>query len=73
MSIVMAGGGIAGGQVYGASDRHGAYPVDRPVTPGDVIATIYHCLGIRPRTELPDHAGRPVPVCSGEPILGLFA
>jgi hypothetical protein len=72
-SIVMAGGGIAGGQVYGASDRHGAYPIDKPVTPADIVATIFHCLGIRPHTELPDHSGRPVPICSGKPILGLLA
>ena len=42
----MAGGGIRGGQVVGASDRHAAYPADRPVTPQEVLATIDHCLGI---------------------------
>jgi hypothetical protein len=72
-SIVMAGGGIVGGRVHGTTDRHGAYPIEKPVTPGDIIATVYHCLGIAPHTELLDHSGRPVPLCSGEPIPGLLA
>jgi len=64
----MAGGGIRGGQVHGASDRYAAYPVDDPVTPGDVTATIYHCLG------MPDQQfGRLLPICSGKPIRGLLA
>ncbi len=45
---LLAGGGIQGGQVYGASDRIAAYPRDNPVYPGDLAATIYHALGIRP-------------------------
>jgi hypothetical protein len=64
-SVVFAGGGVRGGMVYGASDKHGAYPVANPVTPQDVAATIYHCLGIDPETRLPDRLGKPVEVGSG--------
>src|SRR5207248_7048133 len=45
-SVVLAGGGIRGGQVYGSSDRGAAYPSTNPVSPADLVATIYHCLGI---------------------------
>jgi hypothetical protein len=74
MSLVMAGGGISGGRVYGASDRYAAYPADKPLTPGDIAATIYHCLGIDYLTELPDpHTGRSFRICSGAPIPGLLS
>ena len=53
-SIVMAGGGVRGGQVYGASDRSAAYPSTNPVSPADIAATIYHCLGIDARGHLTD-------------------
>ena len=52
-SLMLVGGGIQPGLVYGASDKTGAFPADRPTTPGDIIATIYQLLGIRP-------AARPV-------------
>jgi hypothetical protein len=72
-SVVFAGGGIRGGALYGASDKHGAAPVANPVTPQDVAATIYHCLGIDPETRLPDRHGRPVEVGSGgKPIHALL-
>ena len=58
-SIVMAGGGVRGGQVYGSSDRSAAYPSTNPVSPADVAATIYHCLGIDPREHVTDQQGRP--------------
>src|SRR5205814_203378 len=45
-SVLLAGGGIRGGQVFGASDRIGAYPATPPVDPVDVHATIYHCMGV---------------------------
>jgi Protein of unknown function (DUF1501) len=47
-SVVVAGGGVRGGQVVGASDAHASAPIDRPVTPGDLLATMYHSLGIEP-------------------------
>ncbi len=68
-SVLFAGGGIRGGAVFGASDRDGAYPVANPVTPQDVAATIYHCLGIDPETRLPDRLGRPVEVGSGGKVI----
>src|SRR5207244_11662181 len=46
MSVLFAGGGIRGGQTYGASDKVAAYPLDRPVAPEDVTKTVYHALGI---------------------------
>jgi hypothetical protein len=64
-SVVFAGGGVRGGAVFGASDKNGAFPVANPVTPQDVAATIYHCLGIDPQTRLPDRLGKPVEVGSG--------
>ena len=68
----MAGGGVTGGQVYGRSDRHAAVPLDNPVAPGDVVASIYHSLGIDPAAELTDQLSRPLRACQGEVIPGLF-
>jgi Protein of unknown function (DUF1501) len=71
---VLAGGGIRGGVVYGASDKDAAYPIDRPTSPEDLAATIYHALGIDHHLQLPDPQGRPVPIVNGgQPLLPLFA
>jgi hypothetical protein len=68
-SVVLAGAGIRGGTVYGASDAQAAFVKDLPVSTGDICATIYHCLGIDPDMPVYDHAGRPVPVANGgQPI-----
>jgi hypothetical protein len=72
-SVMLAGGGIRGGQVYGASDRTAAFPSTNPVSPADVAATIYHCLGIEPRAHVADQQGRPFTVCTGTPVRGLLA
>jgi hypothetical protein len=64
-SVVLAGGGVRGGQVYGSSDRGAAYPSTNPVGPADLAATIFHCLGIDPRTEVTDQHGRPFVVSTG--------
>ena len=72
-SVVLAGAGIRGGQVYGSSDRGAAYPSTNPVGPADIAATIYHCLGIDPRTETTDQQGRPMVVSAGTPIKALLA
>src|SRR5206468_3053514 len=72
-SIVMAGGGIRGGQVFGSSDRSAAYPSTNPVGPGDVAATIYHLLGIDPQAHVTDHQGRPFVVSNGKPIEPILA
>jgi hypothetical protein len=72
-SVVLAGGGIQGGQVIGSSDAHAAAPADRPVTLPDLLATIYHSLGIRRRYVAgPD--GTPVALLeeNAEPIRELF-
>ncbi|HCS51619.1 MAG TPA: DUF1501 domain-containing protein, partial [Planctomycetaceae bacterium] len=46
LTDVLAGGGILGGQTYGASDARGEYPIDKPVTPADIAHTVYHAMGI---------------------------
>lgn len=71
-SALLAGGGVRGGQVYGASDRIGAFPRDNPVTPEDMLATIYHALGIAPDSEIRDREGRPVRICDGRPVTAIF-
>ncbi|MCS7168411.1 MAG: DUF1501 domain-containing protein [Gemmatales bacterium] len=71
-SAVLAGGGIRGGQVYGASDKHAAYPVEHPVTPDDLLATIYYALGLAPESEVHDPQGRPWRITHGQPILALW-
>jgi hypothetical protein len=74
-TILMAGGGIKGGQVIGASDEIGGAPRDRPTTPGQIAATVFSSLGIDPGTELPGAGGRPIPLVDRgtEPISELLA
>jgi hypothetical protein len=67
-SVALAGGGVKGGMVHGASDSIAAYPKDGRVTPPDLLATIFHCLGIRPDAEIHDSQGRPIPLTRGEVI-----
>jgi hypothetical protein len=64
-SVLLAGGGIRGGIVFGSSDRIGAYPRSEPVDPIDVHATILHCMGIGPSSEIRDQLGRPYAVSTG--------
>jgi hypothetical protein len=72
-SAMLAGGGIRGGQVYGSSDKHGAFPADNPVSPAAFAATLYHCLGIAPDAEIPDRLGRPTKITTdGEPVAALL-
>ena len=71
-STLLAGGGIRGGQVYGASDRDAAYPADKPTSPEDLLATMYYALGISPETEIFDAVSRPFPVSRGRPLTSLF-
>jgi hypothetical protein len=72
-TCLLAGGGIPGGQVYGASDRYGAYPERQPVHPYDLLATLYHTLGIDLATEYRDHLQRPRRLVEhGDVIAGLF-
>ena len=70
-----AGGGVQGGRVVGKSDPIGGFPAERPVEPGDVVATIFHSLGLNPGATLPGPSGRPFPLVDfgNEPIKELFA
>lgn len=67
-SLALAGGGIKGGVVFGASDRNAAYPLDGRVEARDLIATVFHCLGYAPDTEIRDSLARPIPISRGEVI-----
>jgi hypothetical protein len=67
-SVALAGGGIRGGMLYGASDTIAAYPKENRVQPQDLTATIFHCLGYDPQTEMHDTLGRPLPLSRGEVI-----
>lgn len=69
---LLAGGGIRGGRVYGASDRIGAYVKDLPVTPDDYMATILHAFGFAPETEVYDQLNRPHRISLGTPVTALF-
>ncbi len=71
-SVVLAGGGIRGGQVYGSSDAHAAWPKTNPVLPEDVIATTYHALGIPQHGLIYDRERRPHRICEGRPLVELF-
>jgi hypothetical protein len=71
-TTVFAGGGVRGGQLYGRSDRTGAYPTENPVSPEDMLATIYHAVGIRPDTEVHDREGRPQRICEGQAVTAIF-
>lgn len=69
---LMGGGGLKGGQVVGSTTDKGEYPKDRPVTPEDMLATLYHVLGIDTKQTFIDRSGRPHPILSkGAPIAEL--
>lgn len=67
-SVALAGGGVRGGVVHGKSDGHAAWPVAGRVEPRDLHATMFHCLGFPPETELTDTEGRPHPLSRGRVI-----
>lgn len=70
-SVVLAGGGIRGGQTYGTSDRRGEYPADKPVTPAHIAKTVYQQMGVRD-LEAQDPDGRVYNLLAeGEPLLAL--
>ena len=71
---LMYGGGMKMGQVIGATNRYGEHPSERPLRPQDILATIYQFLGINPRHEFTNLAGRPLPILPyGDPITELFS
>ena len=66
---LLAGGAVKPGCVHGTSDKQAAYPIDVPVTPGDLCATIYELLGISHEATVPDHLTRPIPIShGGQPV-----
>jgi uncharacterized protein (DUF1501 family) len=71
-SVALAGGGIRGGQVYGASDKLGGYPKEGQVQPQDLTATIFHCLGYPASTEIRDALGRALAISRGRIIRAAF-
>jgi hypothetical protein len=71
-SVLLAGGGVKGGQAYGRSDARGAFPAEKPLTPADVVATVYHALGIDPHVTLHDARGQAHVLCDGKPIRDLL-
>jgi len=69
-SVLLAGAGIRGGAIYGASDDQAAFIKDKPVHVRDICATIYHLLGIDPEMPVYNRAGRPIPIAhGGRPIV----
>ena len=68
-SVLLGGGGLKGGQVIGASEARGGKVIDRPISPGDLLATLYQGLGIPLETHYEDSSGRPVSIVgAGKPI-----
>ncbi len=72
-TTLLAGGGVKRGFVYGESDKTASYPAKDPVKPDDLSATIYHLLGIDPHAEVYDATNRPLPISSGNPVMGVVA
>jgi hypothetical protein len=72
-SVALAGAGIRGGVVHGSSDPIGAYPASGRVQPQDLTATIFHCLGLDPHSEINDTLGRPIPISRGDVIQQILA
>jgi Protein of unknown function (DUF1501) len=71
---LLTGGGVKAGHVHGATDRHAAYPVSHLVSPANLVATIYHLLGVDPHLTVPDRIGRPMPIAQGgEAVEGVLA
>lgn len=72
-SIGMAGGGVKRGLVYGSSTKDGGYPDTCPVTPDDLAATMFHCLGIDHTQHMHDQGGRPIALSVGDPVRDILA
>jgi hypothetical protein len=70
---LFAGGGTKPGVVHGTTDKTAAYPVDHPVSAGDLVATVYHLVGVDPEATVPDHTGRPTHIShGGRPVTGVL-
>lgn len=73
-SLMMVGGGFKPGLVYGSSDKIGAFPAANPLTPGDIVSTMYHALGIPHDAEIRDALNRPYRVVpTGDVVADLLA
>jgi Protein of unknown function (DUF1501) len=72
-TVLLAGGGVKRGFVYGASDSIGAYPTRDPCRPEDLAATMFHLMGIDPATEIRDSLNRPLPISRGSVVTGVLA
>jgi hypothetical protein len=73
MSFIVSGGGMQTGQVIGATNPRAEYPIERPLSPNDLWATVYQHLGIDPEDTFPDFQGRPMPILPfGDPIKELL-
>jgi len=73
-STLLAGGKIPGGTLYGQSDKDAAYALDKPVSPEDLAATVYHALGIDPELRINNFENRPTQIVEGgTPVLGLWS
>jgi hypothetical protein len=71
---LLTGGGVKAGCVFGKTDKEAGYPIDHPVSSGDIVATIYQLLGVDPHLMVPDLSGRPIHVAhGGEPIWDILA
>ncbi len=71
-TVLLAGGGVKGGYVYGSSDSHAMYPDEHPVKPEDLAATLFYLMGIDPETEIMDRNDRPLPI-GGRPVLDVVS
>jgi uncharacterized protein (DUF1501 family) len=70
-SVVLGGGAIQGGQVYGSTSKDGMDVGENPCTVGDLFATVYKGMGLDPATQIRDNLGRPLPISEGKPLKGL--
>jgi hypothetical protein len=71
-TILMAGAGLPAGRVYGASDKIGAYPTEKPIRPSELAATVFHALGVDPASVVLTAQERPWTLCDDKPVLDLW-
>jgi hypothetical protein len=72
-TALVAGAGVRRGSVYGKSDETGSAPIENPVHPTDLLATIYHAVGLDPHTMIYNHLNQPREMVKGQPVLDLFS
>jgi uncharacterized protein (DUF1501 family) len=71
-TCMIAGAGIGRGKVYGKSDKHASSPIESPVHPIELLATIYYAVGLDPAMEMLNDLGQPRPLVQAKPVLDLF-